>query len=439
MGFDARFTLALIGWLTAVLVALAALVAALLEPDLAAARLVALVALGGAVTGLWWKITRTNRMLAHFLEALRHREFASRFDKGGGAGFDQLGAALDGALRDLQVQRSAGEQELRLLEALVDDAPVALLIVDKARGITPANKMGRRLFDQHSGIRPQDFAVYGATFAERLASPEGGRRELLLLHFEGRLQRTLVRTATLERLGSPVHLVSLEPVQGTLDTVEVAAQTDLVRVLTHEILNSLTPVMSLSRTLDTMLNEAVPDLNAAREATATLARRTEGLRGFIDSYRAVAHTPVPRALAFVVAPFAGQLALLFRTEWPTCELVLEVEDGIEIVADPDLLAQAVINLLRNAAQANARRADPEVRLSITASREGARIEVEDNGPGIPENIRADVFLPFFTTRQEGSGIGLNLVRQIAVASGWSVEITSGSLGGALFRLIMPDR
>ena len=435
MGFDARFTLALIGWLIATMLALAAFVAACATPGLAAVRLVSGVAVAGAVAGLLWHLNRTNRTLAAFLEALHHCDFATRFDGRGGASFASLAAALDSAMQRLQRERLANERNLRFLEALVDDTPVALLTIDAEHGVTLANKVARRLLDRHAGTRPADFAIYGATLAERLAQPAGGTREILLLRLPGGLQRTIVRIATLERLGSAVHLVSLEPVQGTLDTVEVAAQTDLVRVLTHEILNSLTPVMSLARTLDAMLAAPMADLNAARRATGTLARRTEGLRSFIDSYRAVARTPEPRPVTFAAAPFAQELARLFGADWPGHHLALHVDAGMTICADPDLLAQVLINLLRNAGQASAHLARPQVRLALAICDGCMTIEVEDNGGGIPEDRRADVFLPFYTTRQEGSGIGLNLVRQIAVASGWAVEITSGALGGALLRII----
>jgi nitrogen fixation/metabolism regulation signal transduction histidine kinase len=434
MGFDARFTLALVGWLTATMLALAAFAAACVTPGLAAVRLVTGVAAVGAVTGLLWHVNRTNRMLAAFLEALHHREFAARFDSRGGAGFASLAAALDTTMQRLQGERLAGERTLRFLEALVDDTPVAMLTIDAEHGVRPANKVARRLLDRHPGTRPADFAIYGATLAERLAQPAGGTREILLLRLPGGLQRTIVRTASLERLGSAVHLVSLEPVQGTLDSVEVAAQTDLVRVLTHEILNSLTPVMSLARTVDTMLAAPAPDLDAVRQATGTLARRTEGLRSFIDSYRAVARTPEPRPVTFAAAPFAQELARLFGVEWPGHQLALHVDVGMTICADPDLLAQALINLLRNAAQASAHLALPQVRLALAVCDGRTVIEVEDNGGGIPQERRADVFLPFYTTRPEGSGVGLNLVRQIAVASGWAIEIASGALGGALLRI-----
>ncbi len=437
MGFDARFTLAIIGWLIAIFLALAACVAAWLAPDLAAVRLLAGIALVAATASLWRHVSRTNRMIAQFLEALHHREYAARFDRRGGAGFDRLAEALGKAMRDLQRERLAGERELRLLEALVDDAPVALLRIDAERGVTPANKLARRLFDRHEGGQPAGYAVYGATFAERLASPEGGRRELLLLNLQGGLQRAIVRTAALQRLGSTAHIVSVEPVQGTLDSVEMAAQTDLVRVLTHEILNSLTPVMSLSQTLDGLLLAQPPDLQGARECAATLARRTHGLCNFVDSYRVVAQVPAPRPVRFEAKPFAAELERLFRAEWPSRELAVVVSDALEIEADPELLAQVLINLLRNAVQATDHLEAPRLRLTMAAERERTIIEVEDNGPGIPRSQETRIFLPFYTTRREGTGIGLNLVRQIAVASNWSIEVDTSTLGGALLRLLLP--
>jgi nitrogen fixation/metabolism regulation signal transduction histidine kinase len=376
-------------------------------------------------------------MLADFLEALRHREFATRFDRRGGAGFDRLGTALGRAMEDLQRERLAAERELRFLEALVDDAPVALLRTDPERGVLPANKAARRMFDRHAGTRPADFAVYGATFAERLEQPAAGGRELLLLRLTGGLQRALVRSARLERLGAPAHIISVEPVQGTLDAVEIAAQTDLVRVLTHEILNSLTPVMSLSRTVEGLLAADPLDLPTARQAAETLARRTASLRTFIDSYQAVARPPQPRPIRFAAAAVARELERLFRAEWPNCALEVDVGETLELEADPDLLGQVLINLLRNAAQASSHLPAPQVRLAMRAERGLMRIEVEDNGPGIPPARRSEVFLPFYTTRPGGTGVGLNLVRQIAVASGWSVEVDTGSLGGALLRLLLP--
>jgi signal transduction histidine kinase len=436
MGFSLRFTAGLIGWTLAICFSAMALTVALRIPDLAIARSLAVAFLVGATWGLWRHVDRTNETIARFVETLSHGDLAARFDKGGGASFRRLGSALDDAVRRLQIDRDTSVRELRFLEALVDDMPVALLTVDAEHGVRTANKAARRLFDRHEGVAATDFAIYGATLAERLDQPRAGDAELLLLRLRAGLSRAIVRTATLERLGLPTHAITVEPVQGTLDAVEMAAQTELVRVLTHEILNSLTPVTSLSGTAEALLDGEAPDVPAARVAIGTLARRAEGLRRFIDSYRAVSQPLAPRRQRFEARPFAAELARLFAAEWPGHHLDVAVHDGLTLDADPDLLAQALINLLRNAAQATKALASPRVALAV-ARRDGRIvIDVEDNGPGIPETLRRDIFLPFFTTRREGSGIGLNLVRQIVVASGWTVAVEDAVLGGTRFRIVM---
>lgn len=430
MGSDRRFTLALAGWTAALTLALAGVAATWDRPDLGATRLVLVVLAVACLAGLVRRIARTNVTIARFVEALRNRDFQTRFDRRGGAGFDALGGALSDAMRQLQAERARDAAELRFWEALVDDVPVALLIAD-ARGVRLANKAARRLFDAHDGVQPAAFAVYGDALAQRLAPDGPTAQEIVPLRRAGGSQRALVRAAALARLGEPVRVVAVEPIQTALDVVEVGTQTDLVRVLTHEILNSLTPVTSLAGTAAILLGEEEPDIAEARLAAVTLARRAEGLRRFIDSYRSVARLPEPRRRRFAAAPFAAELARLFAVEWIGHTLAVEVEPGLVLDADPDLLAQLLINLLRNAAQAS-ERADGtgRVRLAMGA----AAIVVEDDGPGIPAATRADVFLPFFTTRAAGTGIGLNLARQIAVAHGWQIAAHDGTLGGAAIHL-----
>ena len=426
MGFSGRFALVLGLWVAAVALTLLASVWAWGTPDTAAVRLVTALGVLAAVSGLVRHVGRTNVTVARFVEALGHGDFATRFNGRGGAGFDALGDALDDAMRRLQAERSRGAEEQRFLDALVDDAPVAILTVDAA-GVALANKAARRLFDGHEGAQLGDFAAYGEAFAQRLSAPGASAQEVLPLRLPDGTQRAIVRTAALERLGAPVRVVTVEPIQRTLDALQVETQSDLVRILTHEIGNSLTPVTSLAATASALLEEDEPDLGEARLAVATLTRRAESLRRFIDGYRAVARPPEPRLRRFEAQPFASELARLFAVEWTDRRLELAIDADLQLDADPDLLAQALINLLRNAAQASKGR----VRLAM---RPGV-IEVEDDGPGVPAAVRGDIFLPFFTTRPSGSGIGLNLVRQIAVAHGWRVEVDTGALGGALFRLI----
>lgn len=434
MGFDRRFTAVLIGWITMLALALFGAVQAFGTPGLGAVRLIALSLVIGAAAGMVRHVSRTNIMLARFVEALRHDDFATRVDASGGAGFDRLGTVLNDTISRLRAQRSKSAEELRFLEALLDDVPVALLTADVEHGVRPVNKVARRLFDRHDGVRADAYAIYDASFARRLAGEGADTPEPVLLHLSTGTQRAIVRTARLERLGAATDVIAVEPVQGTLDSVEVLAQSNLVRVLTHEILNSLTPVVSLAGTAAVLLGEEEPDLVEARLAVLTLARRVEGLRRFIDSYRAVARPPEPRPRRFEAGPFFDELARLFAVEWLEHRLTLEIETGLVLDADPDLLAQMLINLLRNAAQATGTGGHVRLR-ALARSGQGAIIEVADDGPGVPEHLRNDIFLPFFTTRANGTGVGLNLARQIAVAHGWQTEVGDSDLGGAAIRLI----
>jgi two-component system nitrogen regulation sensor histidine kinase NtrY len=436
MGFDQRFTLTLFAWVGALTLALIGLAAALFAGGFLAVPLVAALLALGALAGLVRHVDRTNRTVARFIESLRYGDFATRADGRGGAGFKQLGAAIDVALQGLQAQRGQTSEELRFLSALVDDVPIALLTVDAQSGVRLANKAARRLFGGDVGTRPEDFAAFGATFAARLTVETPDRREVLLVRSAEGTQRALVGSATLERLGLPTRVITVEPVQGTLDTIEMAAQTDLVRVLTHEILNSLTPVTSLAATAETTLDADPPDIETARIAIGTLARRAVALKRFIASYRSVARAPEVRRRPFLARPFMDDLARIFAAEWPDVSLTLSIDDGLSLDADPDLLGQAMINLLRNAAQScTGGPRPPAIRIECHALPNGrTRIAVIDNGPGIPAEHRGDIFLPFFTTRAKGTGVGLNLVRQIIVAHGWTIDVGTPEGGGAAFRI-----
>jgi len=439
MGFDRRFTAGLIGWIVLLGLAVLALVAALLTPGLGAARIVALGLAAGAFAGLWRHVTRTNRAVARFVEALRFGDTSLRFDAAAGAGFGQLSSALNGAMARFRAEQDRLTGELRYLEALVDDMPVAVLTIDPGGHVSLANKAARRLFAS-AGTTADGFAAYGATFAKRLAV-EAGQDELLITVIDGRPQRVLVRSTSLERLGHRTRVVTVQPLGGTLDTVEMAAQTDLVRVLTHEILNSLTPVTSLAATADELLASASlndPRVGDARLAVATLARRAAGLGKFIEAYRAVARTPEIKRIAFAARPWAEELARLFAAQAPGVPLRVDiVPETLVLDADPDLLAQVLINLLRNGAQAvpDGDRT-PSLVLRILEDQHGTAIEVQDNGPGIAEALRQDVFLPFFTTRAAGTGVGLNLARQIVVAHGGTIDVSDALDGGALFRILL---
>jgi two-component system nitrogen regulation sensor histidine kinase NtrY len=451
--FGQGFLVGLAWRLALLLVAAFLFVAALSRPDLGAARIVAGLLVIGAAALLWRHVQRTNRELSRFIDAVKFGDFSQGFShRGQGSGFGQLAAVLDEAVRRLRDERHKLIDANRFYEAVLDDAPTALLTVDGEGRVALANKAARRLLVRHKGVRAEDFREYGDAFAKALEGGAVGRPRLVPLLSDGVPQTMLVSAAVVHRLGGLVRVVAVQPIQGELNAIEIAAQSDLIRVLTHEIMNSMTPVTSLAhsavdlmRSLDARADPNIPD---ARMAVETLARRADGVMHFVESYRQISRAPEIRSRAIDAAGWGRELESLFRASERAAGIgfTLEVDESLVLEADPDLMSQVLINLIRNGAQAARAHHEtpgrepaepPHIWLTMTRTRSGrAQIEVADNGPGVPEGLRQDIFLPFFTTRAEGTGVGLSLARQVVLAHKGSISVGDREGGGAAMRIVI---
>lgn len=445
MDYRPRFTVGLVVRVALLILAVLALTASLLVDNLSATRIVAVGLVAAAVISLWQHVRRTNLEIARFIEALQFNDFSASFDTSNAdGGFDALGSAMTGVVTKLRDERSQQGDFARFYEAVVDDIPVALLTVDANQRVDRANKAARQLFADAGGVRVEDFARYGGAFRACLTE-HSNREQIIQLQFEEGPQRALVRSARVNRLDGAMQAVAVQPIQDALNAVEIAAQSDLIRVLTHEIMNSMTPVTSLARTAADLMaavdDRGDPAIADAREAIDTLARRADGVMHFVDTYRQISRPPQLRRTRFTARAFADQLAKLFVADWPPSRATLTIDitpDDLVVEADQELLMQVLVNLMRNGAEAAAD-AKPGIAINLSiVARRGAlvQIDVTDNGPGIPEALRHDIFLPFFTTKQKGTGVGLSLARQIALAHGGSIEACDGPDGGARFRIII---
>ena len=240
--------------------------------------------------------------------------------------------------------------------------------------------------------------------------------------------------------GSPLRLVALQPVAGGLDVVEQAAWRDLMRVLAHEMMNSLTPIISLSESVaERSAAAADPDALAALQV---IARRAANLMSFVDRYRAVAETPKPVLASLALDGFAEDIARFMAGSLAATGAVLDVRvspPGLTVEGDRGLLEQAVINLLKNALDATADQFPPRIGLHCRGQDGRVVIAVSDNGEGVPPDRADTIFIPFFTSRAGGSGIGLSLARQIAMAHGGQLTVGANAPRGAVFELSLPDR
>ena len=449
MAFNASFARGLWLRVAALAAALAALAAVAVLAQAPAAAIIAGLAAIGAGVSLLRFVRRTNVELTRFIDALRYADLTQSFtlDRTG-AGFEELGIALTGALDRLRSNRSAAEEDARFLRALVDHVPVALVAID-GRGRTELlNNAARRMLGPQAVANLAALARFGPQLVTDLTEARPGERRLTHFAQEGVRQSLALSVAQITTSTGTRRVVSLQNIQNELDATELAVWRDLVRVLTHEIMNSITPVASLAKTAAALLagGDGPVNLADARDAVDTLARRSDGLMHFVQSYRQLTKVPPPARSTTPLLPLFDRMARLFRTDWPEVRLTNVVTpDGLEVFADPELIEQVVLNILRNAAQAAvANQAGggsvPAVHLAAQLNGRGhVTIQVTDSGSGVPADIKDSVFLPFFTTKRDGTGVGLSLARQIMLAHGGAISVenappgTSG-LGGATFTL-----
>jgi two-component system, NtrC family, nitrogen regulation sensor histidine kinase NtrY len=442
MDFRRKFEFGL-AWRTLLLVGAILLIArAAATPGVRAGLVVAVLIGAAALASLWNFIRRTNFLVSRFIESVRFDDYSQRFSDPSGGGFDVLGQTLDQALKTLQVRHTKESAETRYLAAIVDDTPSALLTVEPNGRVETLNKAARQLFARHPLHRVEDFDGLGPELAAAVRLPPGTRK-ITRLMLEGVPQKAIFASAQVARLDQPVTVLSILPVQSELGALEVAAQADLVRVLTHEIMNSLTPVTSLARTGADLVAEAAKrddSLGDAKIATDTVARRAEGILRFVESYREFAQAPEIHRRQFKAKPWAEEIMRLALANAAdrAIDARIEIEPAtMSLTADAELLAQALLNLLRNSIRATAEIDGAMVVLALAREPNGHfRMEVRDNGPGIAEDRRDDIFLPFYTTHKGGSGVGLSFARQVALAHGGSICALDAPEGGASLRMVI---
>ncbi|MBL8267069.1 sensor histidine kinase, partial [Steroidobacter sp.] len=311
------------------------------------------------------------------------------------------------------------EQQLQYTEALLDTVTAALFVVREDGTAAPANRSARRLAGQ-SFSRLAEVPALGSATADLLQSMPPGARHVVHLS-DG--QPVYVSATEFRGAGDgKQRLLSLQRIAGELDGVELKAWQDVARVLTHEMMNSLTPIASLSENLERLLREAqltepvaATELSGALEA---IKRRSHGLMNFVERYRAVAELPEPKLRAVDWEQLFVGIDQLMRTTLREAGVTYQrrmMSSPPTMLADPELLEQAIINLIRNAAEAASEADAPVVSVVCEMREQEWIIAVADNGPGLNEQQREKLFVPFYSTKPDGSGIGLSLARQIAFA------------------------
>ncbi len=412
-------------------------------------------------------ISKTNRELQRFLESARHADFSQRFGQTNlGSGFEELGQAFNDILVRFEANSQQQETTLRYLKALIDHVPVPSLSLHADDSLSLNNNAARRLFANHPTSTLSDLESLAPELAERLEKLQPGQRDTVVFNIEGVEKRFTLAMAQVS-IGERIEkLISLQDIQPELDTAQLQAWQALVRVLTHEIMNSITPISSLSATTVGLVSSAQglvekresntgnqglqkelttelkAELDDVLEAVSTIAHRSDSLTQFVESYRKLTKLPKPKHQLFELDPTLRQLSALMSTQQDdkrVYEMSVIVEPAnLQLNADPEMFEQVLINLIRNSIQAledDQSNENPSIEVLANTNKRGQiTVSVTDNGPGISEENADEVFVPFFTTKRDGSGVGLALTRQIMTAHGGSVSIRSSKDSGTQVQL-----
>ena len=377
-------------------------------------------------------VEKTMRDVLHFLEAVRYGDFSQRMTSGGRGGLsERLSDAFEEVMVEFRRIRAEREEQVRYLQNVVQHVGIALIAFREGGHVELMNAAARRLLGVASVRHIRALETFSQPLVEALLRLKAGEQALVPVEREDNSYQLSVY-ATQYRMRGELHtLVSLQDIRQALEEKEMEAWQQLTRVLTHEIMNSVAPIASVAATANGLLasrDGADPDgvVDDVHEALAVIERRSKALVHFVDAYRSFTKIPPPQYRMIRVDDLFGGVRQLVaaqaRRQSASVSLSVEPPD-LTLAADPDLIEQVLINLLLNALQAVDGRPEGHIQLRAAQSGSGLPvIQVADNGPGIAPDVQERIFLPFFTTREDGTGIGLSLSRQIMRLHGGTLTV-----------------
>jgi len=394
-------------------------------------------------------VESVNRELAGFLEFVAHDDFSSTVATGrSGRVFRKLEAAyklLADKYRSLNRKR---ELNHLYLEALVEHVSIAILCLDDRQRVTLMNREAKRLFRTPLLGTLAALARIDPKLPAQIESLADGERALIELRIDGEPVQLASYVTEFKLLDERHRLISFQNIRHELEQREVDFSQKLIKVLTHEIMNSVTPIIALSKVIqDSLLEELDGPARPATEredllrSVASIQSRGSGLLRFVQAYASLTNLPRPKARDVDVEHLLKQVEALMAPvlRQNGVELRTDVEEqGLSINADPEQIQQVLLNLVKNADEALAGR--PGGRVEVRAARDAngtVTIHVIDNGPGIEPAQLDDIFVPFFTTKRNGTGVGLSISRQLMVLNKGSISVKT--VPGAGTELVLKFR
>lgn len=326
----------------------------------------------------------------------------------------------------LQAKADAKERE-KYYEMIMNSVNTGIVVINEKGFVLQQNSESLRLLGLPVFTHIRQLERIDEKLAERFTDLQPGEKYHLSFRNERGAVNLSIRVSETVLKGERVKLIAMNDIHGEMEDKEVDTWIRLTRVLTHEIMNSVTPITSISSTLLSRHDEMKEEL---RNGLELISDTGKGLISFVESYRRFTHIPTPQPTLFYVGRFIERMTQL-ASHHHASHIAIQTDirpDDLILYADEDLIGQVVLNLLKNAIQAIGPD-HPDGQIMVRAScnsNESIVIEISNNGPAIPPEEAEHIFTPFFTTKEGGSGIGLSVARQIMRLSGGSISLKSNA-------------
>jgi two-component system nitrogen regulation sensor histidine kinase NtrY len=392
--------------------------------------------------------SQTNRKLTRFLESVKYSDFISGFntDNRLGRSFRDLNQQFNEVLEAFRKARSEKEEHWQYLNTVVQQVRTGIFSYDSDGNIQLMNANARRYLDVATNLKNvRELAERNPGLYNMIEAMAPGKSSL---YKQGSDMQLTVNMTELRIRGNVVKLVTLQNIQTELQRQELEAWQNLTRVLRHEIMNSITPISSLTSTLKEILdkelvqngnryelkNEGAEDL---REGLDTIESRSKGLIKFIDAYREYTSLPQPHIKTVRLKDLIDKVGQLMKPQLKKTSITFTStckSEYLTVQADEEMIEQVLINLVKNAIESLGSMENGEVSIKGDFDENSVYIEISDNGPGIIKEALNRIFVPFFTTKKSGSGIGLSLSRQIMQMHNGTLTVESTPYVKTVFRM-----
>lgn len=394
---------------------------------------------------LYHFVTRINRKLALFLESIHYSDFSIRFsaDNKLGGSFRDLNRQFNTVLEAFRHARAEKEANLKYIDTIVQQISIGVLSFDSSGKVELINPAAFGLLGIYRLRNLAELEENHKGLADLLWRLPSGSRSLYPL--SDNLQLSV--SATGVRLqGKLIKLVSLQNIHAELQDKELEAWQNMARILRHEIMNSITPIVSLIGTMKEIVEHDLQNYRLPEQATAdlkealqTIENRSRGIMHFVNGYRDYTSLPRPRFSIIRVSDIIQSISQLMEPDLKQEHILLSSRiepPSLEISADSEQLQMVLINLIKNARDALAETPEGIIRLHAGRDQQRVVLSVTDNGPGIEPEALEHIFTPFFTTKENGSGIGLSLSRQIIQMHAGQLQVRSKAGKGSTFSIVL---